>query len=118
MLKNLICNALKFTRDQKAPSIEIGRAPTAPDADPGAPVFFVRDNGAGFDMAHAAKLFKPFQRLHMPSAGFEGTGMGLATVHRIVERHGGTISGTAAPDAGAEFRFTLKPSIPANTSTT
>lgn len=118
VLKNLICNALKFTRDQKAPSIEIGRAPTAPDADPGAPVFFVRDNGAGFDMAHAAKLFKPFQRLHMPSAGFEGTGMGLATVHRIVERHGGTISGTAAPDAGAEFRFTLKPSIPANTSTT
>ena len=113
VLKNLLENAVKYTRDQAEPLIEIGRVPSPPEA---APEFFVRDNGAGFSMEHAHKLFKPFQRLHMPSAGFEGTGIGLATVRRIVERHGGTINATATPGQGAEFRFSLKrlsnPSIP------
>lgn len=107
VLKNLLCNAVKYTRDQSSPSIEIGRVPQAPGAHPGAPVFFVRDNGVGFDMAHANKLFKPFQRLHMPSAGFEGTGMGLATVRRIIERHHGTLRAEAAPDQGATIYFSF-----------
>ena len=72
-----------------------------------APAFFIRDNGVGFSMNHADQLFKPFQRLHMPSAGFDGTGVGLATVRRIVERHGGTIVAQASMGAGAEFQFSL-----------
>jgi PAS domain S-box-containing protein len=107
VLKNLLSNAVKYTRDQSRPSIEIGRVPPAEGATPGAPVFFVRDNGVGFDMAHANKLFKPFQRLHMPSAGFEGTGMGLATVRRIIERHHGTLRAEAAPDQGATIYFSF-----------
>jgi PAS domain S-box-containing protein len=104
-LENLVDNAVKYTRDQAEPLIEFGQL----DAPSGqTPVFFIRDNGSGFDMAHADKLFKPFQRLHMPSSGYEGTGIGLATVRRIVERHGGAIHGTAQPDAGAQFCFTLQ----------
>ncbi len=103
-LENLLGNAVKYTRDQAEPLIEFGALPAAP----GLPAeFFVRDNGAGFDMAFAHKLFQPFQRLHMPSSGYDGTGIGLATVRRIVERHGGRISGTGQPDHGAEFRFSL-----------
>lgn len=103
-LENLIGNAVKYTRDQVAPMIEIGQ-----HERPGqTPMFFIRDNGSGFDMLHADKLFKPFQRLHPPSSGFDGTGIGLATVRRIVERHGGHIIGSAQPDGGAEFSFSLQ----------
>ncbi|MBL8387715.1 MAG: PAS domain S-box protein [Hydrogenophaga sp.] len=101
-LENLLGNAVKYTRDTPEARIEMGRC-----ADT-ASTFFVRDNGVGFDMAHADKLFKPFQRLHRPSE-FEGTGIGLATVHRIVERHGGQIDGISEPGRGAEFRFSLGP---------
>lgn len=108
VLKNLLENAVKYTRDQAHPVIEVGRALNADGAHGSAEAtFFVRDNGAGFSMDHADKLFKPFQRLHMPSAGFDGTGIGLATVRRIVERHGGSIEAKAAAGAGAEFQFNL-----------
>ena len=113
VLKNLIENAIKYTRDQAAPLIEIGQVVTEREDPDQAVEFFVRDNGAGFSMDHASKLFKPFQSLHMPSAGFEGTGIGLATVRRVVERHGGAIQGEAQQGQGAVFRFTLgKPPKP------
>lgn len=105
-LANLLGNAVKYTRDQAEAVIEFGQQPGTNGA---VGDFFVRDNGIGFDMAHAELLFKPFQRLHMPSSGFEGTGIGLATVHRIVERHGGRIEGFSRPGQGAEFRFSLSP---------
>ena len=108
LLKHLIENAVKYTRDQAHPVIEVGRISAEAGAKHTAPpIFFVRDNGVGFSMTHTDKLFKPFQRLHMPSAGFEGTGIGLATVRRIVERHGGTIEAEASVGAGAEFQFSL-----------
>ena len=112
-LENLLGNAVKYTRDQPEPVIEVGRVP----AESGEPLsFFVRDNGVGFDMAYADKLFKPIQRLHKPSE-FDGTGIGLATVRRIVERHGGSVSGCAAAGQGAEFRVSMGPvRMPATSS--
>jgi PAS domain S-box-containing protein len=104
-LENLLGNAVKYTQDQAQPLIEMGRCQ---DDDPARATFFVRDNGVGFNMAYADKLFKPFQRLHGPSE-FEGTGIGLATVRRIVDRHGGHIQGLGRPGEGAEFRFSLTP---------
>jgi len=101
LLSNLIGNAWKFTGKLPAAHIELSLVNTGPMAE-----FRVRDNGAGFDMEHAHRLFKPFQRLHGPSE-FEGTGIGLATVARIVERHGGRIWAEATPNAGAAFHFTL-----------
>jgi len=100
-LFNLLDNAWKFTGRQPAAVIEFGRM--APD---GQPVFFLRDNGTGFDMTYAANLFGAFQRLHQASE-FPGTGIGLATVKRIINRHGGRIWAEAAVDQGATFYFTL-----------
>ena len=99
---NLIGNALKFTREQKRASIEIGGNMAGPEFA----TYFIRDNGAGFDMQYAGKLFGAFQRLHRP-AEFEGTGIGLALVQRIIHRHGGTIWAEGQLGAGARFAFTL-----------
>jgi signal transduction histidine kinase len=104
VLYNLLDNAWKYTRRQPAARIELTGHPAPPDCP--APVFAVRDNGAGFDMRHAGKLFAPFQRLHAP-ADFEGTGIGLATVKRIVTRHGGRVWAEAAVARGANFYFTF-----------
>ncbi|MEP6861896.1 MAG: response regulator [Deltaproteobacteria bacterium] len=103
LLDNLIGNAWKFTAHTTGARIEIGVRPA--EAEGGERTYFVRDNGAGFDMAHAAKLFAPFQRLH--GTDFAGTGVGLATVRRIVERHGGRIWAESAVGSGATFWFTL-----------
>jgi two-component system, NtrC family, sensor kinase len=100
---NLLGNAWKFTAKVSAPRIEVGT-----DQQEGVPVLFVRDNGAGFNMEYAEKLFSPFQRLHT-ELEFEGTGIGLATVHRIVDRHGGRIWADSAIDHGATFYFTIPP---------
>ncbi|MGE3853587.1 MAG: response regulator [Planctomycetota bacterium] len=102
LLENLLGNAFKFTRDR--PRAQIGLVRGTNPA--GHEAFVVRDNGPGFDMRHASELFKPFRRLHS-DAEFEGTGIGLATVHRVVRRHGGEISAHAEPDCGATFWFTL-----------
>jgi light-regulated signal transduction histidine kinase (bacteriophytochrome) len=99
MLENLMGNAWKFTRNTARAHIEVGR--TAEGAE-----FFVRDNGAGFDMAYSNKLFGAFQRLHAAEE-FEGTGIGLATVARIVNRHGGRIRAEGAVGQGACFYFSL-----------
>ena len=103
LLDKLIGNAWKFTAHAPGARIEIGVRPA--DTEGGERTYFVRDNGAGFDMAHAAKLFAPFQRLH--GTDFAGTGVGLATVRRIVERHGGKIWAESEVGAGATFWFTL-----------
>jgi PAS domain S-box-containing protein len=102
-LQNLMANAWKFTRKTPDPVIRVGQ-----EHREGETVFFVADNGAGFDMRYARKLFTAFQRLHSTN-DFEGTGIGLATVQRIIHRHGGHISAQACPGEGATFYFTLAP---------
>lgn len=102
-LDNLLGNAWKFTSKSPQPRIEFGASPGKDG-----PAFFVRDNGAGFDASHAENLFRPFRRFHS-EADFPGTGIGLATVQRIVDRHGGRIWAEAAVERGAAFYFTIPP---------
>jgi PAS domain S-box-containing protein len=109
VMGNLIANAWKFTATAPQACIEVG---SMHDRMRGT-VYYVRDNGAGFDMAHAARMFEAFQRMHSASE-FEGTGIGLAIVHKIVTRHGGTIWAQSAPQQGAAFFFTL-PAPPVST---
>jgi PAS domain S-box-containing protein len=103
VLQNLLGNAWKFTAQRPGAAISV----TAGQQD-GVEVFMVQDNGAGFDMRYADKLFSPFQRLHSTTE-FEGTGIGLAIVQRIVTRHGGQIRANGVPGQGATFRFSLTP---------
>ena len=100
-VENLLENAWKFTARVPLARIEFGVTNVA-----GEPTYFVRDNGAGFDMAYADRLFGPFQRLHLQSE-FPGTGIGLATVQRIIHRHGGRVWADGMPGQGATFHFTL-----------
>ena len=107
ILQNLLDNAWKFTARRAGARIEVTREGAA---------FVIRDNGAGFDPAYAHKLFTPFQRLHLASE-FPGTGIGLGTVARAVQRHGGKIWATGAVDGGAAFHFTLEPAARTRAST-
>jgi light-regulated signal transduction histidine kinase (bacteriophytochrome) len=100
---NLLSNALKYTRPRHRTVIEVGQI--VGDSEP---IVFVRDNGVGFDMHYAGKLFRVFERLHR-AKDFEGTGVGLAIVERIIRKHGGRIWAKAEPDQGATFFFTIGP---------
>jgi two-component system sensor kinase len=101
VFQNLLSNAIKFTRNVKVSRIEVGHQNST-----GEDIYFVRDNGVGFDMDHAQKLFGTFQRLHGANE-FEGSGIGLATVQRIIARHGGKVWADAKPNEGATFYFSL-----------
>jgi light-regulated signal transduction histidine kinase (bacteriophytochrome) len=101
VLENLLGNAWKFTGKTPSPRVELGCVEKN-----GERIYTVRDNGAGFDMAYAGKLFAPFQRLHR-STEFEGTGIGLATVQRVIRRHGGRLWAEGAVGQGATFSFSL-----------
>jgi signal transduction histidine kinase len=101
VLENLLGNAWKYTSATASPRIEFGAR-----EEGGETVYFVRDNGIGFDMGDAGRLFRPFSRLH-PDGKFAGTGVGLATVQHIVQRHGGRVWAEGAPGKGATFFFTL-----------
>jgi light-regulated signal transduction histidine kinase (bacteriophytochrome) len=109
VLINLLSNAVKYTGTRDRPEIEIGLK-TIDDR----PTFFVRDNGVGFDMKHADKLFAPFERLHRDQ-DFQGSGVGLATVQRIIGKHGGRIWAEAEAGNGATFYFTVASEVPSIT---
>ncbi|MDA8433844.1 MAG: ATP-binding protein [Nitrospiraceae bacterium] len=105
VFENLLGNSWKFTSRRSPARIEFSKR-----TDGATTVYFIRDNGVGFDMAYAGKLFDPFQRLHSQEE-FPGSGIGLATVRRIIRRHGGAIWAEAAPDRGATFFFTLNENV-------
>jgi len=105
-VSNLMSNAWKFSARQSRGEIHFGSVHTGP---PG--VFFVRDNGVGFDARYSGRIFEPFQRLH-DKADFDGSGIGLAIVHRIIHRHGGSIWAQSSPGHGATFYFTLDSRTP------
>jgi len=107
LFDNLLSNAWKFTTRCDPARIAVGL-----EHVDGEPVYFVRDNGAGFDMAEADRLFLPFHRVHTDRGAFAGTGIGLATVRRIVERHGGKVWAEGRPGAGAKISFTVPPDRP------
>ena len=107
---NLIGNALKYSVNVAQPRIEVGV-----QVESGVEIFFVRDNGVGFDMAYAERLFKPFERLHAERE-FQGAGIGLALAQLIVQRHGGRIWAESAPGRGAMFRFTLMSTVAAESA--
>ena len=100
VLENLLGNAWKFTRHAEDPRIEFG---VTSDEEP---AYWVRDNGAGFDMRYVEKLFRPFQRLHTEEE-YPGTGIGLATIQRVIDRHGGRVWAEGKIGEGATFYFTL-----------
>jgi len=104
VMTNLLSNAVKFSRQRETAEIEIRESPESAQANER--VFLVRDNGVGFDIAYAKKLFGVFKRLHGPEE-FDGSGIGLANVERIVRRHGGRIWAEAAVNAGATFYVAL-----------
>ncbi len=101
VLTNLVSNAMKFTRLNQEATVEIGSK-----TEDGANIYYVKDNGVGFSLADSERLFKVFERLH-PSAEFEGTGIGLAIVWRIIQRHGGRVWAESKKNKGATFYFTL-----------
>jgi two-component system sensor kinase len=98
---NLLSNAFKFTKDRDTAFIEVGGR-----CEDSENIYYVKDNGAGFDTKYANKLFKVFQRLHSLKE-FDGTGIGLSIVDRIIKRHGGRVWAEGKPDQGATFYFTL-----------
>jgi two-component system sensor kinase len=109
---NLIANAVKFTSHSPVKEIEIGGAIEAPNR-----MYYIKDSGVGFNPAYAGKLFGAFQRLHKPEE-FEGNGIGLAIVQRIIHRHGGRVWAEGSENAGATFRFSIPDNRPSTQTST